>query len=284
VAAEALSARLAGLVALSSGDPRLDTLIRLTCGRALSLPPLPSEVDLINGPSDAESMDGAVAGFAEQFAVDVTGIGDNQRALLFSALGKNAFRAVVAIFIADFVPRVWAGFGALGMGKPGSGGPVEWDHDTDPIDALLNEFVPAVARMRALDPVTTEVVRLRGAAQHNCRLCRSLRDSNALDAGGSESLYADIERFETSDLLSDRHKAALRYTDALIWTPSRIESNVAAAVRDRFTEDEAFELTLDVMRNATNKIAVSLAADEPRVAEGTQRYLIDADGQTVYAS
>jgi hypothetical protein len=41
---------------LSSGDTRLDTLIRLTCGRALSLPPLPSEVDLIDGASDHEAM------------------------------------------------------------------------------------------------------------------------------------------------------------------------------------------------------------------------------------
>jgi hypothetical protein len=28
---------------------------------------------------------------------------------------------------------------------------------------------------------------------------------------------------------------------------------------------------------------VSLAADAPRVSEGTERYLIDADGQTVFA-
>ena len=279
MADEALPSRLAGLVALSSGDTRLDTLIRLTCGRALSLPPLPSEVDLVDATSDREAV---VAAFAEQFAVDVTGVGENQRAQLVSALGKNAFRAVVAIFIADFVPRVWAGFGALGMGKPGNDGPIEWDHDTDPIGALLNDFVPAVARLCKLDPVTTEVVRLRGAAQHNCRLCKSLREGNALDAGGSESLYADIERYETSDRLSDRHKAALRYADALIWKPSLIDSDLAAGVRDHFTEEEAFELTLDVMRNATNKIAVSLAADAPRVSEGTERYLIDADGQTVF--
>jgi alkylhydroperoxidase family enzyme len=281
VADEALPSRLAGLVALSSGDTRLDTMIRLTCGRALSLPLLPSQVDLVDGTSDREAV---VAAFAEQFAVDVTGIGENQRAQLASALGKNAFRTVVAIFIADFVPRVWAGFGALGMSKPCNDGSVEWDHDTDPIGALLNDFVPAVARLRKLDPVTTEVVRLRGATQHNCRLCKSLREGNALDAGGSEPLYADIERYETSELLSDRHKAALRYADALIWTPSRIDSEVAAGVRDRFTEEEAFELTLDVMRNASNKIAVSLAADAPRVSEGTERYLIDADGQTVFAS
>jgi alkylhydroperoxidase family enzyme len=214
----------------------------------------------------------------------VTGIGENQRAALFSALGNNAFRTVVAIFIADFVPRVWAGFRAMGMGKPGNDGRVEWDHDTDPVAAVLNDFLPAVARMRKLDPLTTEVVRLRGAALHNCRLCKSLREGNALDAGGSESLYDDIERYGTSDRLSEGQKAALRYADALIWTPSRIDSDVATGVREHFTEEEAFELTLDVMRNASNKIAVSLAADAPRVEQGTERYLIDADGQTVYAS
>jgi alkylhydroperoxidase family enzyme len=281
VADEGIPERLAGLVAMSSGDTGLDTLIRLTCGKALSLPPLPSEVDLIDGTSEHDVV---VAAFAEQFTVDVTGIGEDQRAQFVSALGKNAFRVVVAIFIADFVPRVWAGLGALGMGKPGNGGEPVWDHDSDPIGALLNDFVPAVARLRALDPVTTEVVRLRGATQHNCRLCKSLRDSNALDAGGSESLYADIERYETSEWLSERHKAALRYVDALIWKPSRIDSDVAAGVRKHFTEEEAFELTLDVMRNASNKIAVSLAADAPRVSEGTERYLIDADGQTVFAN
>jgi len=52
---------LARLVALSSGDTRLDTLIRLTCGRALSLAPLSSEVDLVDGKSDREAV---VAAFA----------------------------------------------------------------------------------------------------------------------------------------------------------------------------------------------------------------------------
>ena len=117
---------------MSSGDERLDTLIRLTCSRALSLPPLPSEVDLIDGASDHDAV---VAAFAEQFTVDVSEIGRNQRKQLLSVLGDNAFRTVAAIFIADFVPRVWAGLGALGMGRPGNGGTPEWDHETDPVDA-----------------------------------------------------------------------------------------------------------------------------------------------------
>jgi hypothetical protein len=44
------------------------------------------EVDLIDGTSDREAV---VAAFAEQFAVDVTGLGENQRARLLSTLGDN---------------------------------------------------------------------------------------------------------------------------------------------------------------------------------------------------
>ena len=136
------------------------------------------------------------------------------------------FGAVVQMYIADFVPRVRAGLEALGVGEDYLGwvaGPVAWDHATDPSDLVFNTFLPTVARLRELDPLTAEVVRLRGATQHNCRLCKSLRETTALNAGGTETLYEDIERFEESAQLTDRHKAALRYVDALIWAPGRIE-------------------------------------------------------------
>lgn len=276
----ALPERLADLVALSSGDSRADTLIRLTCGRALSLPPLPVRVDLADGRSDAELV---LTAFAEQFSTDVTGIGDNQRRRLTEAYGDNTFRVVVAVFIADFVPRVWAGCEALGLGRPGSVSEVAWDDDGDPVEQVLGGFVPAVARLRELDALTTEVVRLRGAAAHHCRLCQSLRERHALDDGGSEDLYRQIEDFETAADLSAAHKAALRYVDALIWSPSQIGADIVDGVHEHFSEKQAFELTLDVMRNAANKIAVSLAADAPRVAEGTERYEVDEAGQTVFA-
>jgi alkylhydroperoxidase family enzyme len=278
VSDERLAERIAALVAMSSGDGRLDTLTRLMCGRALSLHPLPMEMDWFDGAAESESV---VAAFTEQFAVDVSAIGANQRKQLLSVLGDNVFRTVVMIFVADFVPRVWAGFGALGLGKPGNGSAVEWDHDADPVDALLNGFVPAVARLRALDPVTTEIVRLRGAAQHNCRLCKSRRETHALDAGGTEDLYSQIEQFESADGLTDADKAALRYVDALIWSPSQISADVTAGVHEHFSEDQAFELTWDVMRNAANKIMVSLGVDAPLVEDGTELFSVEADGQTV---
>lgn len=276
----ALPERLAELVALSSGDSRADTVLRLTCGRALSLPPLPIPVDLTDGRSDEEAV---LAAFAEQFSTDVTGVGDNQRQCFLNAFGDRAFRVVVAVFIADFVPRVWAGCDALGLGKPGVVSEVAWDADGDPVEKLLGGFVPAVARLRELDPVTTEVVRLRGAAAHNCRLCKSLRESHALDEGGSEDLYRQIADFESSEELTKAHKAALRYVDALIWTPSDIGESVVHGIQKHFSERQAFELTLDVMRNAANKVAVALGADAPRVTDGTERYEVDEAGQTVFA-
>jgi alkylhydroperoxidase family enzyme len=96
-------------------------------------------------------------------------------------------------------------------------------------------------------------------------------------------MYDQIEQYESAADLTDAHKAALRYVDALIWSPAKIGPEVAAGVRKHFSEDQSVELTLDVMRNACNKIAVSLAADAPRVETGTERYEIGADGQPVYA-
>jgi alkylhydroperoxidase family enzyme len=275
-----LNAELAGLVALAPPDSgRINALVRQACGAALSLPPLPAEVTVDDPESEAESV---VVEFAEQFSVDVSSIGDDMRARLASALGRSVLRAVVLTFIADFVPRVRAGLEAFGLPVPWGDGAVRWDHNRDPADALFNGFLPGVARLRALDPVTSELVRLRGATQHSCRLCKSLREGNALDAGGSESLYAQIDQYESSGALTNPQKAALRYADALIWSPAHVGADVAAGVRAHYSDAEAFELTLDVMRNASNKIAVSLAADAPRVPQGTERYLIDADGQTVF--
>jgi alkylhydroperoxidase family enzyme len=269
---------LTRLVALSPGDGRTTALIRRICARTLGLPALPAE---------GAGRDGyaVVAEFAEQFSTDVTGISVEQRSRLWKVLGDTTFGVVTQMYIADFVPRVRAGLEALGVGAEYLGwtvGPVAWDHTTDPSDIVFNDFLPTVARQRELDALTAEVVRLRGATQHNCRLCKSLRETTALNAGGSETLYGDIEKFEASAQLTERHKAALRYVDALIWSPGRIEDGVADGVRAHFSDAEAVELTLDVMRNASNKVAVALGGDAPRVEQGTEQYLLDVDGQTVF--
>src|SRR6185312_7462462 len=116
-----------------------NALVRQVCADAVSLPPLSAHGDAEDDPQLAE--------FAEQFAVDVSVISAEQRAAFMTAMGGNAFRMAVLIFIADFVPRVRAGLTALGFAPVVD--PVVWDRDTDPLDVLLNQLVPTVGALRA---------------------------------------------------------------------------------------------------------------------------------------
>jgi alkylhydroperoxidase family enzyme len=130
--------------------------------------------------------------------------------------------------------------------------------------------------MRGLDPVLTELVRLRGARAHQCRICKSLRAESALAAGGSEAKYNSIDSYETSDF-SAKQKAALALVDAIIWQPSHISETVIADIRTHFAPTEAVELVLDIMRNSSQKNAVALGADAPFI-DGVQLYDIDEEG------
>ena len=129
--------------------------------------------------------------------------------------------------------------------------------------------------------MTSELVRLRGARQHNCRLCQSLRSRSALLAGADDELFALVDD-PGADTLTPRHRVALLLTDAIIWHPARVDDELVAAVRRELTPPERAELVLDVMRNAANKIAVALQADAPHVSSGIEIYDIDAEGDAVY--
>jgi alkylhydroperoxidase family enzyme len=214
-----------------------------------------------------------ITAFAEQFAVDVTQIDDLMRAELAEAAGDRVFPVVMAIYLGDWVPRVRHALDALFA-------PSAWSTPA-PADGhrwpAIEAFQQAVARLDTLDPVTTELVRLRGARQHQCRLCQSLRSRSALAAGADDATFAAVDDFAASDL-SDARKAALSLTDALIWTPADVGEDVLSGVRAHFAPAQAVELVLDLMRNAGNKIAVALAADAPNVSEGVEIYDIGPDG------
>jgi alkylhydroperoxidase family enzyme len=215
--------------------------------------------------------------FEEQFVVDVAGVTSDQRRAVADALGSELFDFVQSCYVRDFDARMRAAWRQLFdvNGQPRRGQPSAslWE--------ALDGFFTTVARMNALDPITTEIVRLRGAHAHNCRLCKSTRSVRAEAAGATESLYDKIERFEDSDL-SDRHKAALRLVDALLWQPTSYPAETAATTHEHFAPAEVVEIVFDVTRNAANKIAVALAADAPHVAEGVEYYDIDPTGAVVY--
>jgi alkylhydroperoxidase family enzyme len=275
------------------GRIELVELISVACAAQLGVPPLtpperfrgrrrdggaadgPHPTDRLTGP------DRTILDFAVQFSLDVSAVTDEQRSGLFEQLGEQVAGVAAVVFVMDFVPRARAALGALiggahGIGPPGTS-PAP---DEMPIWDALGAFIRAVPQLDALDPITSELVRLRGARQHQCRLCQSLRSRPALLAGADEETFAGADEYERSDL-SPLQKAALAFTDAMIWTPGQLESSAVRLV-ELASEEQRVELVLDVTRNALNKIAVALGADAAHVDEGIEIYDVDADGGLVY--
>ena len=139
--------------------------IRMVTAEGLGLSPLRKPP---TGPRrTAEVPQAVVMAFAEQFAVDVSVISDELRATWLEAMGRDAFDGALAIYVADFTPRVRVVLDAV-FGRE------EW-FDTPLIRSdhsrlLMDEFIHEVALLDVVDPVTTELVRLRGARQHQCRV------------------------------------------------------------------------------------------------------------------
>ncbi len=221
--------------------------------------------------------------FAAQFSLDVSAISDGLRSRFLDGVGKAAVNVVAVVFVIDFLPRTNAAFDALfGCGAtPPAFGPDPRPTTTMGIWEAFDGFIRAVPALDSLDPVTSELVRLRGARQHECRLCQSLRSRPALLAGADDQSFRAIDSYQDSHL-SGAHKAALALTDAMIWTPGRIDPGVVDAVEKHFSEGEQVELVLDITRNALNKVAVALAADAPHVDDGIEIYDVDDAGDLVY--
>lgn len=252
-------AALSGLVALwpaSLSEINLAT-IRMVTAEGLGLTPLRRPP---TGPRrTAQVPQAIVMAFAEQFAVDVSEISDELRASWLEAMGRDAFDGALATYIADFVPRVRVVLDTLFEAE-------EWfDSDlvrSDHARLMMDEFIHEVALLDHLDPVTTELVRLRGARQHRCRTCMSRRSLAAVSAGADAAMFHEVDDYRRSSL-GESQQAALALTDALIWTPANLRPRDLEAVRTHLSPAEAVEVVLDVMRNAANKISVALGADEP---------------------
>jgi alkylhydroperoxidase family enzyme len=278
--------------------PEATGLLDVACARAWDavdpelLGALRTRAALLLGHPDGRRADAAeptVAAcleFAEQFVLDVSGIGEAERDTLRRHLEEDAVTDVVrALFLVEYAlrlelvsARLFDGPVVAGPARPGT-------QPADPSAALraaLTEYQDAVVRGGALDPVLTELVRLRCARTHNCRICQTLRLADARDAGADDALTAAVDRYETSDL-DERIKAALRVTDALITLPSSLSPEAVASARALLAPDELAELCLDVSKWSTQKVHVALGTDAPdRLplgAEGVSWFRFSADGR-----
>jgi hypothetical protein len=205
--------------------------------------------------------------FAEQMVVDVASMTTAVRAAGLAELGAGAPGFVLAVWTEDMMLRAGAAWREM-FGE-------EWrllpaSPHTDPW-AAHERFLLEVAKLSALDPVTSELVRLRGARAHDCRLCQSRRSVSAIDQAGRSDLFDDAD----PSGISGAQALALQVVDAFVWQPLQWPRGLGEQVVGALGPAAATELTLDIVRNAANKIAVAFDVDDPQVESGVEYYDID---------
>jgi alkylhydroperoxidase family enzyme len=216
-----------------------------------------------------------VVAFTEQFVIDVGGTTEDMRAELAGRFGADGARALVtAIYVVEFTQRLQLIAARLlsDAEAPPAGSFVTVE--TSPA-GLLNAYQAAVVRGSTLDPVATELVRLRCARTHHCRICQTLRLADARTAGVNEAMTAKVDFYERSDL-PERAKVALRVTDAFIIRPDTLTDAVAGQARTSFGPAELASLGLDITKWSTQKIKVALGTD------GADQVVTDTDGVALF--
>lgn len=153
--------------------------------------------------------------------------------------------------------------------------------------SLLAAYQDAVVRSSHLDALTTELIRLRCARQHDCRICQTLRLADAQDSGLDSDMESKIDHYESSDL-SERHKTALRLVDAFIWRPGDMSDALVAQAREHFTDAELAEILVDITKWSTQKIHVTLGTDGaehlPTDERGVAYFAFGDDGKVARIS
>ena len=205
--------------------------------------------------------------FAVQMVLDVASMTAEVRTAGLAELGAGAPAFVLAVWTEDMMIRAGAAWREM-FGE-------EWRAIPTPTQGnpwvAHERFLIEVAKLSALDPVTSELVRLRGARAHDCRLCQSRRNVTAIDLAGGRDLFDDRDPIG----ISDSQALALQVVDTFVWQPIRWPPGLGTQVVDALGPAAAAELTLDIIRNAANKIAVAFGADAPQVETGVEYYDID---------
>jgi AhpD family alkylhydroperoxidase len=231
--------------------------------------------------------------FTEQFVIDVSGVTDVELAGLQRHFPEDRIRAfVVALYVTECTQRLEMTVPALLGTSPedrqmdvavGQTNTTRAGGDaTRGLQQVMRDYQEAVVRGTALDPMTTELVRLRCARTHDCRICKTLRLADARMAGVDDAMTSKVDFYEQSDL-DERTKIALRITDAFITRPDTLPVAVMSEARETFSIEELAELCLDITKWSTQKIHVSLGTDTadalPTNEQGVSFFTFDQDGR-----
>ena len=107
----------------------------------------------------------------------------------------------------------------------------------------MGRFNRAVRKGKAVDERIKNLVELKGAQMIGCAYCVDLGSQICRNSGLSDSELLALPRYRSSGLFTNREKAALDYTVAVMRTPVEVTDELFTRVRSYFDERQLVEIT-----------------------------------------
>jgi alkylhydroperoxidase family enzyme len=107
----------------------------------------------------------------------------------------------------------------------------------------MGRFNQAVRKGKTVDERIKNLVELKGAQLIGCEYCVDLGSQICRNSGFSDEELLAIPRYQSSDLFTDREKAALDYAVAVMRTPVEVTDELFTLVRSYFDERQLVEIT-----------------------------------------
>jgi alkylhydroperoxidase family enzyme len=230
----------------------------------------------------------ACLAFAEQFVIDPSGIGADDRARLRAAVGFPrlvGLAQAVAAFDGFARFRVVLGIGpdavsspdvaVVDVGEPDDTDDTVVDADVDPGDpargfsaaqpslfASFERLYGVLWSGGVVDHPSKEVARLRNARVTGCRFCRNVRFARARRDGLTEDLVDLVTDGYEATVLTDAHKTVIALTDVFLGDPrGGPDRTTRDAMLAHYGSAGTVELTAGLaLFMGFSKIAVALGA------------------------
>lgn len=117
-----------------------------------------------------------------------------------------------------------------------------WAHRPKMMIAM-GRFNQAIRKGHAVDERTRNLCELKGSQMIGCEYCVDLGSQICRNSGFSDDELLALVHYRDSDRFTDREKAALDYTVAVMRTPVEVDDELFGRVHSYFDEEQLVELT-----------------------------------------
>jgi alkylhydroperoxidase family enzyme len=117
-----------------------------------------------------------------------------------------------------------------------------WAHQPKMMMAM-GKFNQAIRKGTSVDERIRNLCELKGAQMIGCEYCVDLGSQICRNSGFSDEELLALPRYRSSDLFSEREKAALDFTVGVMRTPVDVDDEVFARAKEHFSDEQLVELT-----------------------------------------